>query len=52
MASGCRGIHEAGLESPRFSILSPLADSTVATEKLYMTSALTLGEEKTGKGRP
>jgi hypothetical protein len=40
--------HEAGLESLRFELLSP-APVYPATEKLYMTSALTQGIEKLGK---
>jgi hypothetical protein len=40
--------HEAGLESLRFQLLSP-APVYPATEKLYMTSALTQGIEKLGK---
>ena len=40
--------HEAGLSSLKFQLLSP-APIEVATEKLYMASALKLGEEKLGK---
>jgi len=40
--------HEAGLQSLKFELLSP-APIPVATEKLYMASALKLGEEKLGK---
>jgi hypothetical protein len=40
--------HEAGLESLRFQLLSP-APVYPATEKLYLTSALTQGIEKLGK---
>jgi len=40
--------HEAGLESLRYQLLSP-APIYPATEKLYMTSALTQGIEKLGK---
>jgi len=40
--------HEAGLESLRYQLLSP-APIYPATEKLFMTSALTQGEEKLGK---
>ncbi|HEX4321907.1 MAG TPA: S46 family peptidase [Acidobacteriaceae bacterium] len=40
--------HEAGLESLMQQLLSP-APIEKATEKLYMTSALTQGEEKLGK---
>jgi hypothetical protein len=43
--------HEAGLESLKLQILSP-APIPVATEKLYMSSALKLGEEKMGKDDP
>ncbi|MGO9340846.1 MAG: S46 family peptidase [Terracidiphilus sp.] len=40
--------HEAGLQSLRFQMLSP-APIEIPTEKLYMTTALKLGEEKLGK---
>ncbi len=40
--------HEAGLESLKYQLLSP-APVYPATEKLFMTSALTQGEEKLGK---
>jgi hypothetical protein len=40
--------HEAGLESLRFQMLSP-ATIYPATEKLFMASALKLGQEKLGK---
>jgi hypothetical protein len=40
--------HEAGLESLRYRLLSP-APIYPSTEKLFMTSALKLGEEKLGK---
>jgi len=40
--------HDAGLESLRYQLLSP-APIYPATEKLYMTSALTQGTEKLGK---
>ncbi|WP_263351001.1 S46 family peptidase [Acidicapsa acidisoli] len=40
--------HEAGLESLRYQLLSP-APIYPATEKLFMTSALTQGTEKLGK---
>jgi hypothetical protein len=40
--------HEAGLESLRYQMLSP-APIYPATEKLFMTSALTQGTEKLGK---
>ena len=43
--------HEAGLESLMQQLLSP-APIERATEKLYMTSALTLGVEKLGKNDP
>ena len=42
------GYHDAQLESLRFQILSP-APIEPATEKLYMTTALNLAEEKLGK---
>jgi hypothetical protein len=42
------GYHDAQLESLRFQILSP-APIELATEKLYMTTALNLAEEKLGK---
>jgi hypothetical protein len=41
--------HDAGLESLRFQMLSP-APVYPSTEKLFMTSALKLGQEKLGKG--
>jgi hypothetical protein len=40
--------HDAGLQSLQFQMLSP-APIEIPTEKLYMTSALKLGEEKLGK---
>jgi hypothetical protein len=40
--------HEAGLQSLKFQMLSP-APIEIPTEKLYMTTALKLGEEKMGK---
>jgi hypothetical protein len=40
--------HEAGLESLRYQLLSP-APIYPAVEKLFMTTALKLGEEKLGK---
>ncbi|HEY1901395.1 MAG TPA: S46 family peptidase [Terracidiphilus sp.] len=40
--------HDAGLASLKFQMLSPAAIE-IPTEKLYMTSALKLGEEKLGK---
>jgi hypothetical protein len=40
--------HDAGLASLKFQLFSP-APIEVPTEKLYMTSALKLGEEKLGK---
>jgi hypothetical protein len=40
--------HDAGLESLKFQLMSP-APIEIATEKLYMTNALKLGEEKLGK---
>jgi hypothetical protein len=40
--------HDAGLESLKFQLMSP-APVQVSTEKLYMTTALKLGEEKLGK---
>ena len=43
--------HEAGLESLRFQLLSP-APIYPATEKLFMTSALTQAQEKLGKDDP
>jgi hypothetical protein len=42
------GYHDAQLESLRFQLLSP-APISVTTEKLYMTTALNLAEEKLGK---
>jgi hypothetical protein len=43
--------HEAGLSSLKFQMLSP-ATIYPATEKLYMSSALKLAEEKLGKNDP
>jgi hypothetical protein len=43
--------HEAGLSSLKYQMESP-AKIPAATEKLYMTTALTLGEEKLGKNDP
>ena len=40
--------HEAGLESLKFEMMSP-APIPLATEKVYMSSALELAEEKLGK---
>ena len=40
--------HDAGLQSLQFQMLSP-APIEIPTEKLYMTTALKLGEEKLGK---
>ena len=40
--------HDAGLESLRFQMLSP-APIYPSTEKLFMTTALKLGQEKLGK---
>ena len=40
--------HDAGLESLKFQLMSP-APIEIATEKLYMTAALKLGEEKLGR---
>ena len=40
--------HDANLQSLQFQMLSP-APITAATEKLFMKSALNLGEEKLGK---
>lgn len=40
--------HDAGLDTMKFQMLSP-APIEIVTEKLYMTSALKLGEEKMGK---
>jgi len=40
--------HEAGLDTLKFQLMSP-APIPVATEKLYMITALKLGEEKLGK---
>ena len=40
--------HDANLQSLKFQMLSPAPIST-ATEKLYMKTALNLGEEKLGK---
>jgi hypothetical protein len=42
------GYHDAQLESLRFQLLSP-SKIDLSTEKLYMTTALTLAEEKLGK---
>jgi hypothetical protein len=42
------GYHDAQLESLRFQLFSP-APISVATEKLYMTTALNFAEEKLGK---
>ena len=39
--------HDAGLSSVKFQLLSP-APVEIPTEKLYMTAALKLGEEKLG----
>jgi hypothetical protein len=43
--------HEAGLDSLKQQLLSP-AHVDLGPEKLYMTSALTQGVEKLGKGDP
>ncbi len=43
-----RDFHDAELDTLKFQMLSP-APIPLATEKLYMTSALKLGEEKLGK---
>jgi len=40
--------HDAGLDALKFQLLSP-ASIPVATEKLYMTSALKLAQEKLGQ---
>jgi hypothetical protein len=40
--------HDAGLDTIKFQLMSP-APIPTATEKLYMASALRLGEEKLGK---
>jgi len=40
--------HDAGLQSLQYQLLSP-APIEIPTEKLYMTTALKLGEEKLGK---
>ena len=40
--------HDAGLDTMKFQMLSP-APIEIPTEKVYMTSALKLGEEKMGK---
>ena len=40
--------HDAALDTLKFQMLSP-APIEIPTEKLYMTGALTLGEEKLGK---
>ncbi len=40
--------HDAGIGSLKFQLMSP-APIDIATEKLYMTTALQLGEEKLGK---
>jgi hypothetical protein len=42
------GYHDAQLESLRFQLLSP-APTSLVTEKLYMTTALNLAEEKLGR---
>ena len=42
------GYHDAQLETLRFQLLSP-SKIDISTEKLYMTTALTLGEEELGK---
>jgi hypothetical protein len=42
------GYHDAQLESLRFKLFSP-APTSLVTEKLYMTTALNLAEEKLGK---
>jgi hypothetical protein len=42
------GFHEADLQSLQFEMMSP-APIPLATEKLYMSSALMLAEEKLGK---
>jgi Peptidase S46 len=42
------GYHDAQLESLRFQLLSP-SKIDLSTEKLYMTTALNLAEEKLGK---
>ena len=41
--------HDANLQSLKFQLLSP-APITTDTEKLFMKAALSLGEEKLGKG--
>jgi len=43
--------HDANLQSLKFQLLSP-APITTATEKLYMTTALNLAEEKLGADDP
>jgi hypothetical protein len=43
--------HDANLQSLKFQMLSP-APITVGTEKLFMKTALKLGEEKLGKDDP
>ena len=43
--------HEAGLESLKYQLFSP-APVYPATEKLFLTSALTQGQEKLGKDDP
>ena len=43
--------HDANLQSLKFQMLSP-APITTATEKLFMKTALNLGEEKLGKSDP
>ena len=43
--------HEANLQSLKFQLLSP-APITTDTEKLFMKTALNLGEEKLGKDDP
>jgi len=45
------GFHEAGLESLKFQLFSP-APVYPATEKLFMTSALSQGQDKLGKDDP
>jgi len=43
--------HDANLQSLKFQLLSP-APITIATEKLYMTTALNLAKEKLGADDP
>ncbi|HEY2469564.1 MAG TPA: S46 family peptidase [Terracidiphilus sp.] len=43
--------HDANLQSLKFQLLSP-APITAGTEKLFMKTALNLGEEKLGKSDP